>query len=250
MKTLVPLIAPLIRYLLVAGIFYFIYYIWKRRSWMNMKIQEAFPDKHHMIRDILYSISTSLIFGMMGLGIWYAFGKGYTFIYKDISQYGYTYVFLMPIVLLFIHDTYFYWTHRFMHKPSVFRIVHRVHHLSHNPTPWTAFAFHPLEALIEAAFFPILVFLIPLHPVSIALFMLAMMVMNVLGHAGYEFTPRKFFSHPIGKFQNTPTHHNMHHQLGRGNYGLYFNFWDRWLGTNHEHYEKTFNRIAEKRDSV
>jgi sterol desaturase/sphingolipid hydroxylase (fatty acid hydroxylase superfamily) len=49
---------------------------------------------------------------------------------------------------------------------------------------------------------------------------------------------------PLKYFLNTPTHHAMHHEKMRGNYGIYFNFWDRLMGTNHPHYEVRFLEIT------
>ena len=54
-----------------------------------------------------------------------------------------------------MHRRAFYWMHRFMHLPGIFKAVHKVHHLSHNPSPWAAFSFHPLEAIIEAGILPV-----------------------------------------------------------------------------------------------
>ena len=45
-----------------------------------------------------------------------------------------------------------------------------------------------------------------------------------------------------GKILNTTTNHAMHHEKMRGNYGLYFNVWDRLMGTNHAEYEERFDR--------
>jgi lathosterol oxidase len=45
-------------------------------------------------------------------------------------------------------------------------------------------------------------------------------------------------------FLNTPTNHVMHHESMRGNYGLYFNFWDRLMGTNHKDYEERFRQVT------
>ncbi len=36
----------------------------------------------------------------------------------------------------------------------------------------------------------------------------------------------------------------MHHQHIRMNYGLYFNFWDRLMGTNHPQYEARFTELT------
>jgi lathosterol oxidase len=39
----------------------------------------------------------------------------------------------------------------------------------------------------------------------------------------------------------------MHHESMRGNYGLYFNIWDRLMGTNHKDYEQRFREVTSRR---
>lgn len=233
------------RYFLFAGVAYFVFYVWKRKTWFYMKIQQRFPDAKDIWREIGYSLSTVLIFAGFALLIWYSKKNGYAKIYTEIEQYGWIYWLFSLIFLIFYHDTWFYWSHRWMHSsPRIFKTFHRVHHLSHNPTPWAAFAFHPLEAVVEAIFLPIIVFIMPFHFSVIGLFLFWMIILNVIGHLGYEIMPRRFHQSWFGKWQNTPTHHNMHHQKNKGNYGLYFNFWDKWMGTNFENYEEEFERNA------
>jgi sterol desaturase/sphingolipid hydroxylase (fatty acid hydroxylase superfamily) len=38
----------------------------------------------------------------------------------------------------------------------------------------------------------------------------------------------------------------MHHETLRGNYGLYFNVWDRLMGTNHANYESRFVEVTSR----
>jgi sterol desaturase/sphingolipid hydroxylase (fatty acid hydroxylase superfamily) len=40
----------------------------------------------------------------------------------------------------------------------------------------------------------------------------------------------------------TTTHHDMHHQQFNGNYGLYFTWWDRWMGTEFPEYKVAFHQ--------
>ena len=47
----------------------------------------------------------------------------------------------------------------------------------------------------------------------------------------------------LGKVINTATNHVQHHEKPRGNYGLYFNVWDRLMGTNHRDYEARFREV-------
>ena len=78
-------------------------------------------------------------------------------------------------------------------------------------------------------------------------FSVSSLVINVYGHLGYEVTP-KWFRHSI-LFQifNSSTHHNLHHEKFKGNYGLYFRFWDRVMGTEHPAYVAQYDRIQEQR---
>ena len=47
-----------------------------------------------------------------------------------------------------------------------------------------------------------------------------------------------------GRILDTPTHHIMHREKVGSNYGLYFNWWDRLMGTNHADYERRFARVS------
>jgi sterol desaturase/sphingolipid hydroxylase (fatty acid hydroxylase superfamily) len=67
---------------------------------------------------------------------------------------------------------------------------------------------------------------------------------NVLGHCGYEVLPRWFLRSPAGAILNSVTHHAMHHETFRANYGLYFNVWDRLMGTNHVEYPQRLEQVA------
>ena len=149
--------------------------------------------------------------------------------------------------MFIIHDTYFYWTHRLMHHPKIFRWFHLVHHLSTNPSPWAAYSFHPLEAIVEAGIFAVFLFTIPMHPLHLAIFFFIMIVYNVYGHLGYELYPKDFSSHWLGKWINTSVNHNQHHQYFKGNYGLYFLWWDRWMKTIRSDYDEKFSSVKEQR---
>ncbi|OUJ72279.1 sterol desaturase family protein [Hymenobacter crusticola] len=235
----------LARYGLFAGVAYFIFWRWRKDRWQSRRVQQKFPDDKHLHTEVKYSLLTCLIFAAVGVGIFVARQAGYTRIYTNLADHSWAYFTFSILATIVAHDAYFYWTHRFMHLPQVFKYVHRVHHLSHNPSPWAAFSFHPLEAVIEAGIVPLMVCLMPMHPLAIAVFMMYMMGMNVLGHLGYEPYPAGFLRTRFGRLHNTSTHHNMHHQYVKGNYGLYFNVWDRLMSTNHAKYEERFEAVTE-----
>jgi len=237
-----------LRYLLFAGLLYLLFYVWKKRTYLVKKIQTKFPERADLLREIGYSLSSMFIFALVGTSMFVLRTHGYTKIYTDFGEHSLLYFFFSVIVFIIAHDTYFYWMHRFMHWKKIYKYVHKVHHLSTNPTPWAAFAFHPLEALLEIGILPIMIFAIPLHPFAILVWVLYQTGMNVLGHLGFEVFPKGFTRHTITQLSNTSTHHNMHHRFVNCNYGLYFNVWDKWMGTNHAHYHETFDCIANRKN--
>ncbi|MEO6633774.1 MAG: sterol desaturase family protein [Mucilaginibacter sp.] len=237
-----------VRYLLFTGSFYLVFYVWKNRRYWASKIQQRYPEKQHIFREIKYSFFTVLIFGVIIMLTVMAGMKGLTLVYAPVAKYGWFYYFISIALMILLHDTYFYWTHRLMHWKPIFKYVHKVHHLSINPTPFAAYAFHPVEAVVEVGIIPLIAFTIPHHATTIVIFGLYSLLLNVAGHLGYELFPKGFASHILFKWHNTSTHHNMHHRLVKCNYGLYFNFWDRIMSTNHPTYEDSFDQVVEQRE--
>jgi sterol desaturase/sphingolipid hydroxylase (fatty acid hydroxylase superfamily) len=93
-------------------------------------------------------------------------------------------------------------------------------------------SFHPLEAISGAIVIPALVVAIPIHVGILGLVLLVMTVMGVSNHMGWEMFPRWLVRGRPGRWLITATHHEKHHESYRGNYGLYFRFWDRICGTD------------------
>jgi len=183
--------------------------------------------------EILWSLLSCAIFGFpAGVVAWGWQTHGWTLIYQDIHAKPLWYWPLSILLYLFAHDTWFYWSHRWMHRPRVFRIFHAVHHASRPPTAWAAMAFHPTEALTQAFVIPLLVFLVPIHVSALAVVLSVMTVMGVTNHMGWEMFPRALVEGPVGRWLITASHHQRHHDIYRCNYGLYFRLWDRLCGTD------------------
>jgi sterol desaturase/sphingolipid hydroxylase (fatty acid hydroxylase superfamily) len=149
-----------------------------------------------------------------------------------------------------IHDTYFYWTHRFMHWRPVFKYMHAAHHRSISPTPWAIFAFSPAEAVLQFLVFVLIVMFIPLHPLALFTFLFLDTQMNTGGHTGYELVPRFIAKHPLYQGLNTVTDHDRHHTNMSKNFGSFFNVWDRWMGTFEECDEEDRPKIVAGQNAV
>jgi ring-1,2-phenylacetyl-CoA epoxidase subunit PaaE len=135
-----------------------------------------------------------------------------------------------------------------MHTPSLYKFFHKVHHESTDPSPLTAFSFHPSEAVIELHMHIVLPFLLPLNFGVMIAWQIFSMLNNVLAHLGYEIYPKGWVKLPFLRFKTVSTHHNMHHQLFNGNYALYFTWWDKWMGTEFNDYETRHEQIFERKN--
>ena len=233
------------RYFIIAGFFYILFYYLKKDQWFYLKIQKKFPSKKIIVSEMGYSLLTMIIYSIIAYVIFKMYWLNYTLLYTDISKFGSFYFIFSTVLLIFIHDLYFYATHRLMHHRSIYRFVHRVHHVSVNPTPWAAFSFHPIEAIVTIIWIPLIIMVIPFHIFSIAFWALYMMLFNVIGHLGYEFFPKRFVDSFIGKIFFTSLFHNIHHSTHNCNYGLYFILWDRIFRTINNNYKNIYNDFQE-----
>jgi Delta7-sterol 5-desaturase len=214
-----------LRYLLSSGAF----------AWVtNIRHPELYAGlKPQISREIRWSLASAAIYGIpAGVVAWGWDNQGWTLIYRDVTDYPLWYLPLSVFLYLFAHDTWFYWTHRLMHRPWWFKIAHAVHHESRPPTAWAAMSFHPWEALTGAVVIPALVFIIPIHVAAIGLVLSIMTVMGITNHMGWELFPKVMVNGKLGNWLITATHHQKHHDAYRGNYGLYFRFWDKMCGTD------------------
>ena len=235
------------RYFLAAGISFLFFYFLLKGIVENKKIQSKYPKASDYIREIGFSTLTIFIFGVVPLVFIHNQNiSKYTTLYKNVDDYGWFYFWSVFPVMLFMHDTYFYWMHRIMHHKKLFNLFHLVHHQSTNPSPWAAYSFHPLEAVIEAGILVVFLFTIPIHLIHFVSFFMFMILYNVYGHLGWELYPKNFNKTKIGKWLNTSVCHNQHHQFFKGNYGLYFLFWDRWMGTLREDYDSQYEKVKSR----
>lgn len=221
----------LARYFLIAGLSYMFFWKWGFRFFKDRFLYAKFPSSKDLKREVKYSILSTAIFLLPTLIVVSTKDLGWSQVYLKISDKSVTWYFLSYVVVFFLHDTYFYWTHRLMHHRYFYKFFHKTHHLSINPSPLAAFAFHPLEAMVEAGMFLIIPLVLPVHWSVLVLFTLFSLFMNVYGHLGFNlFRPEKLQRFPLKMFSHS-THHSWHHRFQRGNYGFYLQFWDRMMGT-------------------
>lgn len=214
-----------VRYLVSSGLF----------AWLTAQVRPGLYARQgrQIGMELRYSLLSAAIYGVpAGVVAWGWRTHGWTLVYTDPHAWPWWWFPLSILAWLSAHDTWFYWTHRWMHRPALFRAAHAVHHASHPPTAWAAMSFHPLEAITGAVVIPVLAFLIPIHTAALGVVLLVMTVMGVTNHMGWEMFPRSLVHSRAGGWLITASHHGRHHEAYNGNFGLYFRVWDRLCGTD------------------
>lgn len=233
-----------VRYLIAATamtLVLFVFMPWLRQR----KIQKRHAKFSDRRREFLASTMTAAIFAVNGTMIYFGSQAGiFHMTHEPIPNIWFGALEIAAVLL--IHDAYFYWAHRAMHHPKLYHFFHKLHHRSVTPTPWAAYAFAAPEAFVEAAIMPLMLLVFPLHDFVVLSFMTFMIVRNVIGHSGYEIFPRWWLDIKWLSWINVNTHHDLHHSTFNYNFGLYFRWWDKWMGTEHPHYEARFHEVVAK----
>jgi Delta7-sterol 5-desaturase len=231
------------RYFLVAGIFYAVFYIWFPEKWKHRKINQKNYAPGQLKKEMKWSVIAALIFSFVGTLTLIAWQKGFTKIYRQIHEYGWIYLPFSLILYMLCQETYYYWIHRWMHIPRIYKIVHKVHHDSKIASPFTAFSFHPVEAALQAVFLPLLLMILPLHLYILIILLTWMTFTSVINHLDIEIYPSRA-GKSWAKWLIGATHHSMHHKQFNCNFGLYFTFWDKIRNTENNRFESLFASIT------
>ncbi len=174
-------------------------------------------------RELTASLVSILIFGVGLVFPWGILQLGWATFAVDVAAWRVA----LEIAVLFVwNEAHFYVSHRLLHT-AVLRRFHGQHHRSTVATPFSTYAFHPVEALMLGS-----VPLIPmlLHDFSFAALLslpLMSIVLNTLGHSNYEFSQHA----PARGFFGASRRHHLHHAHYHGNYGFLIGTFDRLLGT-------------------
>jgi sterol desaturase/sphingolipid hydroxylase (fatty acid hydroxylase superfamily) len=228
------------RYFLIAGLFYAVFYKWQPSRWQKRKINNKQYKDGQFKREVTWSMVTALLFAVTGAIMGMLWQKGWTKVYAGVNDYPLWWLPASLLLALVVHETYYYWLHRWMHHPRVFRIVHKVHHDSNVTSPWTAFSFHPIEGVLQALFLPALLLVMPMHLYVLIIHLTIMTFSSVVNHLDIEVYPKGFHKNFFGRWMIGATHHSLHHKQFKYNYGLYFTFWDKWKNTESPVFEKLF----------
>jgi Delta7-sterol 5-desaturase len=240
------LIVDLVRYAVFAIGVWLVLWVVLARPLAGRKIRAERPPARQLALEFLVSVRSIAIFSTIGLSMFILERAGLLPGPALASSWGAPWFWTSLVLMVIAHDAYFYWAHRLMHHPRLFRRFHRRHHKSHNPSPFSAYSFDLGEAAVMASFVPLWMLLVPTPWAATGLYMLHQIVRNTLGHSGYELMPARADGRPMFGWLTTTVHHDLHHAQAGWNYGLYFTWWDRWMGTEHPDYHARYAQAVRR----
>ena len=140
---------------------------------------------------------------------------------------------------------HFYWIHRALHWPPLYRMAHSLHHRNTNIGPWSGLSMHPIEHLMF--FSSVLIhWLMAAHPILILFHMQHQALTAATSHAGFDaLLVKDKRSLELGNF-----HHQMHHRYFECNYGSLEVPWDKVFGSYHDGSEDSHQSFLKRRKAM
>eukprot|EP01108_Squamamoeba_japonica_P008307 TRINITY_DN733_c0_g1_i1.p2 TRINITY_DN733_c0_g1~~TRINITY_DN733_c0_g1_i1.p2 ORF type:complete len:212 (+),score=42.11 TRINITY_DN733_c0_g1_i1:62-637(+) len=131
-------------------------------------------------------------------------------------------VFLAQLfAVVMIEEVMFYYSHRALHQPPFYKMIHKQHHEWTAPMAWEAIYAHPLEHILSNIL-PIYtgVFIVKMHPVCGLAWNMLALHSTLCSHSGLHM--------PL---MASPEEHDYHHATFNENFGV-IGLLDQLHGTN------------------
>ncbi|KAJ3380989.1 Lathosterol oxidase [Lobulomyces angularis] len=217
----------------------FCYYVYFDKSLIN---HPKFL-KNQIKMEITMALWQAFLGPLFMLPFWLPEINGYSKIYYSIQENGgWRQVALSIIFFLVFSDFCIYWIHRWFHHPKVYSWLHKPHHTWKISTPYSAFAFHPLDGFGQSLPYHVFPFIFPMQAHLFLIMFVSVQIWTFLIHDNLFLTKNSII--------NGAAHHAIHHLEFNYNYGQYFTFWDRVFNTHRfpsevkkvdEYFEKAFD---------
>lgn len=220
-----------IQYVVVSGIIFYLSWIYFKKRTDKLRISHPKDIKKQARFEIINSIIVRLNHTLPAI----IFLKTDTWmanrVYFDFDKHSIGYYLGGLVFIFFLHDAYFYWTHRLFHHPKLLKWFHITHHKSREVTPFSTFSFHFVEGFVQILIVPIALIFMELHISTFGVFFFLSFLFNINGHIGMNLSTKNFRNKAPFKWFIFSTDHAQHHLRSHGNYGLYLKFWDKAMGT-------------------
>ena len=139
------------------------------------------------------------------------------------------YCVLLMMAIPFLRLFHFYFIHRLIHWPPLYKASHYLHHKNINIGPWSGLTMHPIEHLLYFSGV-LLHWIIPSHPIHAIYHLMHAAVSPALGHAGFH----KLVTKEERGLMADNYFHYLHHRYFTVNYGHEAVPLDKWFGSFHD----------------
>ncbi len=155
------------------------------------------------------------------------------------------YLLAMAALIFFWGTFHFYWVHRLLHWPPLYRAAHELHHRNVNIGPWSGISMHPLEHLLYFSAI-LLWWVVPAHPVIVIAAGFFFGLGPAFSHCGFERV--KIGERAAGQsFPAGDYFHQLHHRYFEVNYGNTTTPLDQLFGTWHDGSEQSHAQFMARR---
>ena len=231
----VVLVRNLVLAVLVYGGWHMWLYVWRKQDTAfkyNRKWPDGTAERFTFNKQTYDNMFWTL---MSGVPVWtcyevlllWSYANGYAMMISPTEN---TLAFIALFFLVpFVHEVGFYFAHRFLHWPPLYRIAHYLHHRNNNPGPWSGLSMHPIEHIIY--FSSILVFfVVPAHPIHMINLASRLGVAPAQGHTGFD----RVVTGDKSSVDTSYYAHYLHHKYFEVNYGDGMVPLDKWFGSFHD----------------
>jgi len=212
----------------VGGLVHHAYYGRRRDRATEWKLQPRRFLTPALARSAFWLGSLNMTIGAVlgGTFAWHVLRGGYSSLYFDPLALGFPWLVASGVVTFFVIDAGLYYSHRLLHRPWLFKHIHRWHHRYVAPIVFTTTAVHPIEFLVFAFFVLLPALVVPVHWAVYVLVVAYTYLVGMIDHAGIE-SRWPLPLHESNRF------HDDHHVFFHCNYGHHTQVFDRLHGTVH-----------------
>lgn len=212
-------VAGLTLYFALSGLSYLVFFVWGRRRFHP----DYLPDRRANRRAILLAVAGTVGNVVLMLPLHWLIAHGHSRIYWDVSEHGWAWLAVSFVLYLAFTETCIYWIHRGLHARGPYRRLHHRHHEWEDTTSWVSMAFHPVDSFLQALPHHAIGFFVPIHGWMYLSMVSFVSVWAVMIHDRVSFIRWGAI--------NYTDHHTLHHRHYTCNYGQFFTWWDRAMGT-------------------
>jgi len=194
----------------------------------QIKDNGTFTFRSQVLDNMFWSLISGISFGTAYTVLWFwAAGNGTaaTTTFAESPLWYVAWFALLPVW----GSLHFYWVHRALHLPMLYKVAHALHHRNVNVGPWSGISMHPIE---HAIYFSSLLihFVVPTSPMHILFHVYTFTLHPICSHSGFD----GLIAAGAKRAQLGDFFHQLHHRYFECNYGTVEMPWDRWFGTFHD----------------